>query len=124
MSAHRVTLPTNAEWLARLRAGDEAAFEALFRAFAPGLCAFVSNYVGSREAAEEIVQDLFLALWRMRSSLEVESSLSTYLFSAARNRAFDWLKRERRTSKQGVDIAGAIDRLDPAVPTERELLDM
>jgi RNA polymerase sigma-70 factor (ECF subfamily) len=124
MSVFRAAPATNAEWLARIRAGDEAAFEALFRAFAPGLCAFVSNYVKSREPAEEIVQDLFLALWRMRASLHVESSLSTYLYQAARNRAFDWLKRERRLRKRDDGVAGAIDQLDPAAPTERELLDM
>ena len=48
------------EWVERIRAGDEAAFEALFRALAPGLCALVTRYVGSRAVAEEIVQDLFL----------------------------------------------------------------
>jgi hypothetical protein len=41
------------EWIERLRQAGEAAFESLFRAFAPGLCAFVARYVDSRAVAEE-----------------------------------------------------------------------
>jgi hypothetical protein len=40
------------EWVERIRSG-EAAFEALFRAFAPGLCALATRYVGERAIAEE-----------------------------------------------------------------------
>src|SRR5689334_3984345 len=47
------------EWIARIRAGDEVAFEALFRALAPGLCTLVTRYVGARPPAEELVQELF-----------------------------------------------------------------
>lgn len=56
------------EWLERIRQGDQAAFESLFRAFAPGLCAFTTRYVDSPQVAEEIVQDLFLAVWQKRGS--------------------------------------------------------
>jgi hypothetical protein len=41
------------EWIERVRQGDEAAFESLFRAFAPGVCAFLARYVDSRAVDEE-----------------------------------------------------------------------
>lgn len=82
-------------WIERIRAGDARALESVFRRLAPALCAFVYRYVRSREAAEDIVQDLFLVLWRQRSVLDVRGSLTTYLFTAARNRALNHLKRER-----------------------------
>jgi RNA polymerase sigma-70 factor (ECF subfamily) len=82
-------------WLERIRAGDLASFETVFRRLAPALCVFVMRYVESRDAAEDLVQDLFLTLWARRESLEVRTSLSTYLHTAARNRALNHLKHER-----------------------------
>jgi DNA-directed RNA polymerase specialized sigma24 family protein len=57
------------DWIQPLREGDVAAFESLFRAFAPGLCTFVTRYVDSRTVAEDLVQDLFLTLWRKREEI-------------------------------------------------------
>jgi RNA polymerase sigma-70 factor, ECF subfamily len=84
------------EWLARIRAGDEAAFEALFRALAPGLCALSARYVESPSVAEELVQDLFLDLWRRREQLAMEQGLTAYLVTATRHRALNHLRHERR----------------------------
>jgi RNA polymerase sigma-70 factor (ECF subfamily) len=81
------------EWFARIRAGDEAAFEALFRALAPGLCALITRYVQSRAVAEELVQELFLDLWLRRAQLQIDQALTAYLMTAARHRALNWLKR-------------------------------
>jgi RNA polymerase sigma-70 factor (ECF subfamily) len=84
------------KWIERIRAGDESAFEALFRALAPGLCAIGARYVDSRSVAEEIVQDLFLDLWRRRDQLTIEDGLTGYLVTAMRHRALNHLRRERR----------------------------
>ena len=109
------------EWVERIRAGDEAAFEALFRAFAPGLCALVTRYVGSRAVAEEIIQDLFFEVWMHRSALAIDRSIGAYLFTAARNRALNHAKRERRVvDLNQIDRA---DQSDSAAPGEAELLD-
>jgi len=109
------------EWVERIRAGDEPAFEALFRALAPGLCALVTRYVGARAVAEEIVQDLFLELWTRRSELSIDQSIAAYLFTAARNRALNHRKRERRI----IDLAPSDhpDEADPTARGEAELLD-
>jgi RNA polymerase sigma-70 factor (ECF subfamily) len=109
------------EWVARIRAGDEAAFETLFRARAPGLCARVTRYLGERCIAAGIVQELFLDLWTHRADVTIEQSIAAYLFTAARNRALNHVKRERRI----VDLTSIerADRSDPAAPGEAELLD-
>jgi RNA polymerase sigma-70 factor (ECF subfamily) len=109
------------EWVERIRAGDEAAFEALFRALAPGLCALVTRYVGARAVAEEIVQDLFLDVWTRRTELAIDRSIGAYLFTAARNRALNHARRERRVVDLTLLERG--DQPDPASPGEAELLD-
>ncbi len=81
--------------VARIRAGDESALGAVFRAYYPRLCGVVHAYVRSRAISEEIVQELFLRLWRQRERLEIAESLRAYLLRAARNSALSHLKRRR-----------------------------
>lgn len=110
------------EWIEKIRAGDEAAFEALFRALAPGLCALVTRYVHSRPVAEEIIQDLFFDLWSRRTQLVIEQAITAYLFTAARNRALNHVKRERRVVPWNA-AASRPEETDPSSPGEAELLD-
>ena len=84
-----------ADWIQPLRDGDAVAFESLFRAFAPGLCTFVARYVDSRAIAEDLVQDLFLTLWRKREEIAIDGAVDVYLFGAARNRALNYLRHQR-----------------------------
>jgi RNA polymerase sigma-70 factor (ECF subfamily) len=86
-------LETDAMLVSRARAGDEAAFEAIFRRHYAPLCAFATRYVDDRALAEELVQDLFTQLWVDRARWEVRGTLASYLFAAARNRALNHRKR-------------------------------
>lgn len=83
------------QWVDRIRDGDVQAFETVFRTLAPALCVFVRRLVYSPDVAEDLVQDLFLTLWRQRRTLTVHASLTTYLYTAARNRALNHIKHER-----------------------------
>lgn len=85
--------------VARIRQGDYEAFDALFCAYRDDLGAFVQSIVRSREVAEEVIQDLFLRLWEHRDLWEFDGVLRAYLFTAARNRAISYLRRERVQSR-------------------------
>jgi RNA polymerase sigma-70 factor (ECF subfamily) len=80
--------------VARVRAGDERAFESLFREHYGALCGFATRYAPSAAVAEELVQDLFADLWVRRVSWEPTTSVRAYLFAAVRNRALNLRKRE------------------------------
>lgn len=99
--------PDDAELVRRIRAGDERALEAVFRAHYAGMASFVQRFVRSPDVAEELVQDVFLKLWTKRAQLAEIETLRTYLFRAARNTALNHLRRvklERRwQEEQGVD---------------------
>jgi RNA polymerase sigma-70 factor (family 1) len=77
---------------AQIRAGNEQAFESLFREHYAVLCAFSRKFVTDPDAAEEIVQDLFLGLWEKRADLMPTLSLRSYLFAAVRNGCLNHLK--------------------------------
>lgn len=87
---------TLARWVAGIAAGDSAAFEALFHAFYDRLCEYAESYVRSQHAAEELVDDVFLALWSGRERLRIEGSVASYLYIAVRNRALNRLRRNER----------------------------
>ncbi len=78
----------------RLRGGDPRPFNLLFERHFEPLTRLVAQMVESRHVAAELVQDVFLRLWRGRSKLEIRGDFQSYLRRAARNRALDWLRRE------------------------------
>lgn len=101
--------------ISRLASGDERAFETLVHTYTLSLVQFALGYVHAHDAAEEIVEDVFIRVWELRASWQPKSTVRAYLFAAVRNRAFDWLKhvaadqRLRDRWQQEVD-ADAIHR--------------
>ncbi|HEU6452633.1 MAG TPA: RNA polymerase sigma-70 factor [Gemmatimonadaceae bacterium] len=81
--------------IARALAGDEAAFESVVRAHYPGLCDHVLRYVGCPEVAEDLVLELFAHLWGRRHRSIPLTVDRGYLYRSARNRALDYLRRQR-----------------------------
>lgn len=84
-----------------IRNGDEVSFEAMFRHWYPRLCGFAGRFLPDRDAAEEVVQDMFCSLWEKRVDFKPTSSLNAYLFSAVRNRCLNQLQHQKvRQDKQ------------------------
>ena len=80
---------TATDLVERLRAGDVRALEELFRQQYEPLCRFAERYLRDRAASEDLVQDLFAALWARRTRLDLRGSLRGYLFASVRNRALN-----------------------------------
>jgi len=79
----------------RIRAGDESACETLYRACRGPLWRFAYSYVRSPEVAEELVQEVFLALWRNRAEAGAHGGIRSWLYAAVRNQALNHLRHER-----------------------------
>jgi RNA polymerase sigma-70 factor (ECF subfamily) len=99
--------------LARLKAGDQDAFEAIFRAHYAHLVVIARGMLHDRAAAEDAAQDVMLELWRRRGDLSVHESLRAYLLRATRNRALNQIRHanvQRRAAPHltGDDAADAI----------------
>ncbi len=73
-------LPPDAELVARLRGGDEAAFAALLDSWSRGMLRAARAYVASDEAAEDVVQETWLAVIRGIDRFEGRSSLRTWAY--------------------------------------------
>ena len=88
-----------ASLITRIRAGDESAYEWLYREHHEPLWRFAYTLVRSPAIAEELVHDVFLALWRDRAQWRVSTSPRLWLYGAVRNRAMNHLRHERVVSE-------------------------
>ena len=79
----------------RIRRGDEAAFELLYLAHHNELWRFAYTYVRSRDVAEELVQDVFLAVWGTRATWEVNTRVRAWLYASVRHLALNYVRHER-----------------------------
>ncbi|HZZ11297.1 MAG TPA: RNA polymerase sigma factor [Paraburkholderia sp.] len=80
--------------LERISRHDAAAFDALYRASAPWLVRLAARVTHTNEAAEDVVQDGFIKIWRFAGSYDPKkSSPSTWMSAIVRNQALDYLRR-------------------------------
>ncbi len=76
---------------------DRAAFASLFAHFAPRIKGFLMKSGTDATAAEECAQDVMTTLWRKADQFDpTRASVSTWIFTIARNRRIDMLRRDRR----------------------------
>lgn len=75
---------TDEELVIGLRAGSVKAFDSIYRRYVNRLYAYCYPYVKSRQMTEEIVQDVFVNLWRYKDRIDPERDLSVLLFTIAR----------------------------------------
>jgi RNA polymerase sigma-70 factor (ECF subfamily) len=92
--------------LGRLRAGDAAAFDAIFRGRYAVLVGVAERMLRDRAVAEEVVQDVLLNLWRRREALGPDEALGPYLVRATRNRALNHLRHLHVERRDAVHAAG------------------
>jgi len=81
--------------LAKLKYGDEQAFEKLFRQYYAPLCLYASGILQNNTAAEEVVQQFFVRFWVRRETLSINTSLKSYFFRSVKNRCLNTIKHEK-----------------------------
>lgn len=114
--ASSVAAAEEAALLARLRAGDEKAFESLVESYHSTMLAVARNYVKTRDVAEEVVQEAWLGVLKGLDRFEGRSSLKTWVLKILVNTAMTRGGREAR-SVPFSSLAPAGE--EPAVEPER-----
>lgn len=77
-----------------LSKGNHKAFEDLFIAYFQRVKLFICGIIKSEADAEELAQDVFVRLWTNREAINIEKPLGGYLYTIARNTAFNFLKHK------------------------------
>src|SRR2546423_4925455 len=104
-------------WADRIRAGDIAALETLYRTYWQRLYAFAFRYVQTKEDAEEVAQEIFFRIWRGRAQWMPAGAVRNYLYLAVRNAARDRLERAAVARRWG----GRVGRLVTATEIQSDL---
>jgi RNA polymerase sigma-70 factor (ECF subfamily) len=88
--------------------GDARALDELYARHGPGLLSYLTAYTSDRQLAEEVLQDVMLAVWENAGGFRGDSKVRTWLLVIARNRA---LNAQRRKMP---DIVSIDDVYEPA----------
>lgn len=83
---------------------DRAAFAALFRHFEPRVKAFLMRGGADADSAQEVAQDAMVTVWRKAATFDrTRASAATWIFTIARNRRIDLLRRNNRPAIEAED---------------------
>ncbi|MEM9671014.1 MAG: RNA polymerase sigma-70 factor [Cyclobacteriaceae bacterium] len=85
--------------LVGIQRGDEAVYKTLFTEYYPVLTTFALKYVSEIDTAKEVVQEVFIKLYRKRESLTIQQSLKAYLFKAVYRTCLNVIDQENRRSR-------------------------
>jgi RNA polymerase sigma-70 factor (family 1) len=80
------------ELISRVQSGDKSALAEIYDLYFIDLCNFSYRFVKRRSVCQELVQDLFLSIWKNRKDWCPEGNIRSYLFKAIKNQSLDYLK--------------------------------
>ena len=88
---------------------DKFAFNSIFKYFAPRLKSFLIKAGSTDTQAEEVIQEVMIAVWTKSSTYDSsKSSVSTWIYTIARNKRIDKIRKEKRhylsESDEGLEI--------------------
>ena len=87
--------------------GDRDAFGEIVDLYRESLIFFIHRYVNDIDTAEDLAEDVFVELIVHPERFSEKSSLKTYVFAIARNKAIDWIRRHSRLRPVPIETAEA-----------------
>lgn len=106
--------------IVKLKQGEEQAFRIVFDTYHHRLFTFSMKFVHDEETAKEIVQNVFLKVWRNRRKLNPALSFQAYLFKIAKHENFKYLKKAARDASLKEELIHRC--LSATTPIEDDLI--
>lgn len=78
-----------------LQLGNRQIFDQLFADYYVNLCRFAYTYLRDDDTSEEIVQEVFIALWEQRETLDINTSLRSFLYTSVKNRSLNYIRNSK-----------------------------
>jgi RNA polymerase sigma-70 factor (ECF subfamily) len=85
---------TEAQWMTDIKEGDYVSYNKLFVRYYHPLCQFVYGLIVNQSDTEDIVQELFLHVWKDRKKIAITDSVSGYLYKMAKNMTLNHIRKE------------------------------
>ncbi|MDD4189887.1 MAG: RNA polymerase sigma-70 factor [Mangrovibacterium sp.] len=90
---------TNTDLLLLIQKDDRVAFFHIYERYYKKLYGFVLKYLKQKEDTEEIVQEVFVKIWKSRSKIDAYSSFDSFLFTVAYNATMNMLRKKANETK-------------------------
>ncbi len=114
--------PSDEDLVARLRERDTGAFGLLYDRYSRIAFGLAYRMLGEPSAAEDVVQEAFLALWRQVATFRAErSAVRTWLLSIVHHRAIDRTRRVANREVSDTMLENSPERADESVNVEHEV---
>ncbi len=78
-----------------LQRGNRQTFNQLFADYYVNLCRFAYTYLKDNDISEEIVQEMFVALWEQRTTLDINTSVRSFLYTSVKNRSLNYIRSSK-----------------------------
>lgn len=101
---------TDSALLALVADNDELAFAEVYRRYKGVLFLHARRILGNDEEGKDVLQELFTTLWTRRSSIDLKTNLSAYLYASVRNRVFDIIAHRKVEQKYIASLASFIEK--------------
>lgn len=88
----------------KIRQGDRAAFDRIFRRFYAPMIRFCIRFVADQDIASELVQEFFVKLWTSRDKLNINTSFESYMMRCIQNNAITYINKERNHSEINLKV--------------------
>jgi RNA polymerase sigma-70 factor (ECF subfamily) len=109
---------SDAELVARCRAGEVDAFETLYHQHAARIFTLASRMAGSSDEGEDLLQEIFLQAYRKLGSFKGEAALGTWLYRLALNHCLDFVRSRQAKTRKLTDTLDDERGFEPAAPRE------
>jgi RNA polymerase sigma-70 factor (ECF subfamily) len=103
------SLLNESELLAKIAEGDQRAFKIVYDRYRPQVYTFSLKYLKSTVQAEEVVQEIFLKIWRLKERLLEINDIESFILTIARNKSFDLLRKMKLEAKYMAEIDSGIE---------------
>jgi len=90
-----MTFDKEIEWMKDLKKGDEDGFRNILQRYENPVINFSYRFLQSREAAEDVAQEVFLAIYRQAKDFTPGGKLSTWIFTIAHRKCIDFLRKQK-----------------------------
>jgi len=102
----------------KVQQGDRLAFETLMKKYFPLILNFIYRFLGTREAAEDLTQEVFLKVFHQAQNYVPRSSFKTWIYVIARNASLNELRRNKHRDIDTEITGEEIDTASGSRPEE------
>jgi len=83
---------------------DKSGFETIFKTHYTALCHFAYRYVNDKDTSQDIVQEVFIAMWQKKETITSEKPVKSYLFTAVKNRCLNYIRDHKKFRSYQLDV--------------------